>query len=88
MGRSSTPTRAVFPAWACEARDKPGRYKPMIDAAGMRKRSLFGIPLKSSFTGEEVTDEQIQSYIDEAISEIEHELEITVTPEEYCYRYV
>ena len=60
MGQSSTPTRVTFPYWACEAKDKPGRFKPMIDAEGMRKRSLFGIPLKSSFTNEEVTDEQIQ----------------------------
>ena len=87
MGQSSTPTRVTFPYWACEAKDKPGRFKPMIDAEGMRKRSLFGIPLKSSFTNEEVTDEQIQSYIDEAISEIEHQLDITITPEEYCDRY-
>lgn len=86
MPLSATPKREVFPYWAKDAKDKPDRFRPMIDAAAMRKRSLFGIPLKSSFTGDEIDDEQIESYIQEAISEVEHELDLYVSPVEFSER--
>jgi hypothetical protein len=38
-------------------------------------------------TGQEITDDAIQTYIDAAISEIEHSLDITITPTTYDDRY-
>lgn len=86
MAKPSTPVRTSFPYWATEANNQPSRYKPAPTPTSMRQRSLFGIPLKSSFTGEAVSDEQIQGFIDEAISEVEHLLDIYITPTEFSER--
>lgn len=85
MAKPSTPVRNSFPYWATEPAD-PNRYKPVPTPASMRLRSLFGIPMKSSFTGEAISDAQIQGFIDEAVSEIEHILDIYITPTEFSER--
>lgn len=86
MPKSSTPQRGIFPYFGVNT-DKPGRFSPMVTPAMMRGRSLFGIPMKSSFTGQEVTDEQLQQYINEAISEVEHVLDLYITPQDFEDRY-
>lgn len=58
----------------------PNRFANMPTPADMRKRSLFGIPLKSQFTGELVEDATLQFYIDAAISELEHTLDLYISP--------
>lgn len=87
MPISQTPNRTVFPYQATGQESDPNRYIPLPTPQDMRKRSLFGIPLKSFFTNEEVSDETLQNYIDVAISEIEHSLDLYITPVEFTERH-
>lgn len=81
MGISKTPPLSSFPVWGIEEESpSPGRYAALPTAADMRRQSLFGIPLKSALTGELVPDETLASYIGQAISELEHILDIYITP--------
>ena len=56
------------------------RYQSLPTPIDMRNRSLFGIPLTSAFTGQTVTDEMLQSYLDQATSQLEHTLDLYITP--------
>lgn len=88
MPRSRTPRRGIYPYFSTTDNETSGgRFLPMVTPEKMRKQALFGIPLKSSFTNEEVSDEQIQVYIDEAISEVEHILDLYIEPQTFSDRY-
>jgi hypothetical protein len=87
MPKSNTPPIRVFPYRATEVDESVNRYSSIPTVEKMRSVYLFGIPLKSTLTGQEVSDEMIQTYIDSAISEIEHELSITITPTTYDERH-
>ena len=87
MPRSRTPRRGIYPYMSTSDNNKSGRFHDMITPAKMRKQSLFGIPMKSSFTGEAIEDEQIQFYIDEAVSEVEHILDLYIEPQQFSDRY-
>jgi hypothetical protein len=80
MGISKTKTIAPFPSWS-ECQD-PGvqRYSPLPTPSDLRDRTLFGIPLKSALNGQELNDDAIQNYIDQSISELEHTLDLYITP--------
>lgn len=83
MTASQTPRTGIFPVWALDGEDSTNtfeRYLPLPDADGMKNRSLFGIPLKSQLTGQEVTNDTITHYINASISELEHELDLYITP--------
>lgn len=80
MPISKTPTVAPFPSWSVEQDETAHRYESLPTAESMRSKSLFGIPLKSFLTGETVTDETLERYIKEAISHVEHELDLYITP--------
>lgn len=83
MPISKTNPQGNFPLWARDGQDTTGkfnRYGAIPTATSMRSKALFGIPLKSELTGAEVTDDMITSYIDGAISELEHELDLYITP--------
>lgn len=80
MPISKTPTVAPFPSWNVEQDPSMHRYETLPTPASMRNKSLFGLPLKSFLTGQEVTDEALQRYINEAISQVEHELDLYITP--------
>lgn len=93
MPRSKTPRQGIFPVWAKDGEDICNtfeRYGSLPTADDLKQRALFGIPLKSALTGEEITDETIKHYIDAAISELEHELDLYITPvtfeEKHDYR--
>jgi hypothetical protein len=75
-----TPQRSVFPYWNIEQDETANRYQTLPTPAQMKKRSLFGIPLRSFLTGETVEDSTLQTYVDQAISELEHTLDIYITP--------
>lgn len=77
-----TPTVQPFPAWSTHQEVEKGfsRYMPLPTPETMRRRSLFGIPLRSYLTHEEVSDQTLQDYINEAVSEIEHTLDLYITP--------
>ena len=87
MPISKTVTQAPFPSQNIEQESTPNRYMNIPTPASLRQTVLFGIPLRSFLTGEEVTDEALQHYIDEAISEIEHILDLYITPVTFRERH-
>jgi hypothetical protein len=81
MGISNSPTHAPFPAFNIDQGDShPNRYLPIPTPDSLKKTVLFGIPLTSFLTGEKVTDEALQQFIDQSISEVEHTLDMYITP--------
>jgi hypothetical protein len=83
MPISKTPNQGIYPVWAPDGEDSTGqfsRYMPLPTPEKLKKRALFGIPLKSQLTGETIDDETLKYYIDAAISELEHELDLYITP--------
>lgn len=93
MPKSRTERQGLFPIWAKDGEDiceSFERYGSIPTPDELKKRALFGIPLKSQLTGEEITDETLKHYIDSAISELEHELDLYITPvkfeEKHDYR--
>jgi len=86
-GIVQTPTVEPFPSWATSQEPCSDRYMPIPDAAAMRRRSLFGLPLKSFLTQETVSDETLEDYIHQAISEIEHTLDLYITPVVFSERH-
>jgi len=86
MTISKTPQVQPFPSWAIE-QNGAERYSPIPNAADMKRRSLFGIPLVSRLTNETVSDETLDDYIRQAISEIEHELDLYITPTQFQERH-
>jgi hypothetical protein len=87
MPKSSTPRVSVFPFSATEVDESVNRFSDIPDIAKMRNVFLFGIPLQSALTKQTVSDEMIQTYIDSAISELEHMLDMSITPTTYSDRY-
>ncbi len=80
MGITKTTTNAVFPAWNVDQEDSPSRYAPIPTPKSLKETVLFGIPLVSYLTGQAVSDEALQNFINQSISEIEHEFDIYITP--------
>jgi len=90
MPISSTPKKGQFPVWAPNGEDVTGkfeRYKDIPSPDQLKNGALFGIPLKSQLTGQEVSDEMIKNYIDSSVSEIEHELDLYITPVEFVEKH-
>lgn len=83
MPLSETPRQGIFPIWAKDGQDSTSkfeRFKSMPTFTDLKSRALFGIPLTSALTGETLADETITHYIDVAVSELEHELDLYITP--------
>ena len=83
MPISKTPTDGIYPVWAPDGEDTTGkfeRYKPLPTFTTLKTRALFGVPLTSALTGETIANETLTHYIDTAISELEHELDLYITP--------
>lgn len=87
MTNIKTPTHNPFPAFEVEHETLPNRYLPLPTPESLKRTVLFGIPLRSYLTGETVSDEAIQHYIDEAISEVEHTLDLYVSPVTFSERH-
>jgi hypothetical protein len=88
MGRIiNTPTHSPFPAFEIEQQEGSNRYLAIPTPASMKTTVLFGLPLRSFLTNEEVPDSAIQHYIDEAVSEIEHTLDLYITPVTFRERH-
>jgi hypothetical protein len=88
MGISYTPPANQFPVWATDE-EQPAvvRYEPLPTPATLRSQDLFGIPLKSSLTGQVVDDAMLQSYINQAVSQLEHTLDIYITPVDFMEKH-
>lgn len=85
MPISATGTVAPFPVWSTDQSPLPpglSRYESMVTPALMRTKSLFGIPLESRLTQPPtpITDDIIQRYINEAVSEVEHNTDLYIYP--------
>jgi len=87
MPISKTATTTPFPYQEIEMENAPNRYLSLPTPASLRTTVLFGIPLRSFLTGEEVTDDALQHYIDEAISEVEHTLDLYLSPVTFRERH-
>lgn len=55
------------------------RVEPLMTVERLKATYLFGVPI-IDHEGNEFTDEALQSYIDTAISVLEHDLDLTVKP--------
>jgi hypothetical protein len=66
---------------------QPERYMSLPTVEVLKRTSLFGLPLKSAFTGQEIPDETLEDFIKQAISSLEHELNIFITPVAFEDRY-
>jgi hypothetical protein len=81
MPISKTPQQVPFPVRADEElQPAVERFSTLPTAAEVKARYLFGIPLVSSLTGETLSNEAIDFYIKAAISELEHTLDLYITP--------
>lgn len=81
MAISKTPKEQPFPLRHTEEIEpKVTRFKSLPTPDDLKAHVLFGIPLTSSITNETLSDTALQFYIDTAISEIEHILDIHITP--------
>lgn len=87
MSITKTPTHSPFPAFEIEQDSTSNRYASVPTPASLKKTVLFGIPLRSFLTGEEVSDEALQHFINESISEIEHTLDLYITPVTFRERH-
>jgi len=88
MPISKTPDIEQFPVWAeDQGTNSVTRYLPIPTAGNVRKTKLFGIPLMSAFTQETLDDETIEEFIISAISEIEHVLDLYITPVKFKERH-
>ena len=88
MSISNSPYNNPFPHWSTEEdAPHPDRYLPIPTPAILKRTSLFGIPLRSALTNETISDETIQDYITKAISRVEHELNIFITPVHFNERH-
>jgi hypothetical protein len=80
---SPTKTLPSFPPAGTDGHDiEPGfkRFLPMPTVQSVKDNQMFGIPLRSALTKEELKDEVIQSAITKAVSEIEHTLKLFISP--------
>lgn len=81
MPISKTPEIEQFPVWSEDQGQNPvTRYLPIPTAGNVKATKLFGIPLVSAFTQETMADDTIEEFIASAISEIEHTLDLYITP--------
>lgn len=87
MSISRTPDSNNYPVWGTDTTSPSMRYMPLPSPADLRRRSLFGIPLVSSLTGEAVSDETLQDFINQAISQLEMDLDIYITPTRFSEKH-
>jgi len=75
-----TPVVKPFPPRAVDQEPGFTRLEPIIDADKLKRQFLFGLRLKSTMTNEEMTSEDLKDYITRAISRVEHEARISISP--------
>ena len=88
MPISKTPEQVPFPLRADrEVEPSIERFSTLPTALEIRQRYLFGIPLVSALTNEALSDDAIDFYIKAATSELEHTLDIYITPVTFNERH-
>ena len=86
MTISKTAQVQPFPSWSID-QNGANRYMSIPTAVDMKRRSLFGIPLTSRLTGTTVEDVTLDDYVKQSISELEHELDLYITPTQFAERH-
>lgn len=89
MSITNSPNNPPFPFMEGTEKE-PGsvtRYLSLPTSDTLKQTSLFGIPLKSALTGQTLSDETLNNYIIQAISRLEHELNIFITPVHFEERH-
>ena len=86
-GISRTKTQATFPYQNVHQEKAKMRYLPLPTPKTLRDTALFGIPLHSALTGQQMTDDVLAQYLQEAISQIEHDLSLYITPVTFRERH-
>lgn len=71
-----------FPPRADPNGEEPGfkRLESLITVQELKDTYLFGLPLQSVLTRQKMKDEAIQSFITRAVSRVEHEAKINISP--------
>lgn len=87
VGIRRTPTIQPWPAWSVGQEHGSDRYLPIPNACSLKKGALFGLPLASFLTGQVVEDCVLENYVNQAISEIEHTLNLFITPVTFAERH-
>lgn len=87
MAIINTPTNLPYPDRAIEQDPGVTRYLPLPTPTIMRTGTLFGLPLRSFLTNEPVSDDAIQRFITEAVSEVETELGLFLSPVTFSERH-
>lgn len=87
MSFDPTDKIAPFPPRATDVEPGFERFEPLLTVDVLKDDYLFGIPLKSALTNQEIGKETLKRYIVRAISSIEHELRINISPVKYTERY-
>lgn len=78
---TKTPEITPFPVWSTDEGENPvTRFNALPNAQIVKDGVLFGIPLASNLTNQTLSDSTINKCINEAISEIEHLLDLYITP--------
>lgn len=88
MGISNTKELTMYPFSSNKPVEEQSfdRYMAIPDPTMMRDNFLFGIPLVSALTNQQLPDSTIQNFINIAISELEHTLGLYITPVEFTER--
>jgi hypothetical protein len=87
MAIDNTPLNPPFPFLNTEQDPSATRYLAIPTADTLKSTSLFGIPLKSAITGQTISDQVLEDYISKAISNLEHSLNIFITPVSFEERH-
>jgi hypothetical protein len=88
MPISKTPEDTVFPLRSVDdLGTSVARYSTIPTAQDVKNRYLFGIPLTSALTGQTLSDDAINYYISAAISELEHILDMYITPVKFTEKH-
>jgi hypothetical protein len=68
---------------------EPGfvRLEPLMTAEILKSDYLFGIPLESTLTGETMSDETLNRFVVRAVSQIEHEAKIQISPVKFTDKF-
>ena len=84
MPISKTPDDLQYPLRGKEEETpKVERYAPLPSAASVKVNRLFGIPLRSALTNEDLPESVLDTYISGAIAELEQVLDIYITPVQF-----
>ena len=88
MGITNSDFNNPFPFLGEDKDETPlTRYLPLPTAATLKEEGLFGLPLRSALTGQTVSDATLEKYITKAVSSLEHQLNIYITPIHFDERH-